>query len=133
MKQIRRFRISSTTWRSLPLVVTFPCSCSRFFENEPDEICEPFELKRVLRPISSKITLAQEKEKRKKRARRKQARRRRGKRQWLHSQFYNCYLAEDLKKECETEKVYFSGYVLQNPAKVSFRKSTLDILYRTPP
>ena len=33
-------------------------SCSRFFENEPNEICEPFELKRVLRPISSKITLA---------------------------------------------------------------------------
>ena len=94
-------------------------SCSRFFENEPDEICEPFELKRVLRPISSKITLAQEKEKRKKKER--EGSKPGGEEEKGNGctlSFYNCYLAEDLKKGCETEQVYFLGDVCKNPAKV---------------
>ena len=32
-------------------------SCSRFFENEPGEICRPFEFKKGFAPDNSKITL----------------------------------------------------------------------------
>ena len=50
---------------------------SRFFENEPNEICSHFSEKGpkaaffILRPRSSKITPAKEKERRKKRAKRR--------------------------------------------------------------
>ena len=49
-------------------------SCSRFFENKPDEICSHLSKKSVLRPISAKITsIGKGKEKASAEERRKQA------------------------------------------------------------
>ena len=68
-------------------------SCSTFFENKPDEICSHLSKKSVLRPISAKITsIGKGKEKASAEEKRKQA---------IYGctlSFYNCYLAENLKK-----------------------------------
>ena len=60
---------------------------SRFFENQPNEICSHFSEKRqkacFLNPKSSKIILTKEKERRKRKNEEKERRRR--KKQWLHS------------------------------------------------
>ena len=108
------------------MVVTFPVA-AEFLKTSLTKFASHL-FKKDFVPDKLENHTSKGKGKEKRRARRKHARRRRGNGCTLS--FYNCYLAEDLKKGCETEKVHFSGYVFQNPAKVPFGKSTLDIIYR---
>ena len=85
---------------------------SRFFENQPNKICNHLNEKAskgsFLGPINSKITLTKEKERRK----RKSEEEERGRREKS-----NGYIVDWRKKNCCTEIVPFGRNVFKNPAR----------------
>ena len=89
-------RTRKTTLKGRQKVVTirrwYACISSRFFENQPNEICSHLSKKpsKGWFPISSKITPMKEKEGRKRKS--EEEERRREKKQWLHSWYHSVYL-----------------------------------------
>ena len=110
---------AQTKWRD-----PFDYKTSRFFENQPNEICSHLRDTRqktgFMGPISSKITLTKEKERRKGKNKKEERRRRKKAMVALLVFFYNRYFGDKVwpKKSCWTQKVHLA---------VAFSKIRLDV------
>ena len=114
---------------------------SRFFENQPNEICSHLSEKaskgRLLGPDKLQNHSIKRREKEKERGGRKEEKKQ--KKQWLHSQFFNDFFEDSFwpkkkKKKCWTQKVHlvvtFSNIRLDTSSETQGREKRRDASFQ---